>query len=133
MPSENGSEIDDFLNIFQKLGGLVGTQRQKAEHVMFANHFERSVGNSNTGPEIDRPYVLKILIRSGSVRGRFGVRSGSARALFGVRSRSVRGAYGVHAGSVQGLFGVCSGSVRDPFGVCSESVRAPKRKTPMYY
>ena len=36
-------------------------------------------GNSNTGLEIDRPYVLKILIRSGSVRAPFGIRSGPVR------------------------------------------------------
>ena len=73
------------------------------------------VGNSNTGPEIDRPYVLKILIRSGSVRGSFRVRSGSVRGPFGVRSGSVRNPFGV----CRGPFGVRSGSIRGPFGVRS--------------
>ena len=71
-------------------------------------------GNSNTGPEIDRPYVLKILIRSGSVRGPFGVRSESVRGLSG----SVRGPFGLHSGSIRGSFG--------PFGVRSGSVRGRK-------
>ena len=74
------------------------------------------IGNSNTGPEIDRPYVLKILIRSGSVRGPFGVRSGSVRNPFGV----CRGPFGVRSGSIQGPFGVrleCVRSVRGAFGV----------------
>ena len=46
-------------------------------------------GNSNTGPEIDRPYVLKILIRWGSVRGAFGVRSGSVRGLWNILYYSI--------------------------------------------
>ena len=63
------------------------------------------MGISNTGPEIDRPYVLKILIRSGSVRGPFGVRSGPVRGPFGVRSGSVRALFGVRSGFVRSVRG----------------------------
>ena len=34
------------LFFFFKLGGLVGTQRKKAEHAMFENHFERRASST---------------------------------------------------------------------------------------